>query len=53
MARPWVAGGLMLVLMETLAVFGAVSICASKRIQPKSFNTEDIIPLETNDFDDF
>ena len=26
MARPWVAGGLMLVLMETLADFGAVSI---------------------------
>ncbi len=26
MARPWIAGGLMLVLMETLADFGAVSI---------------------------
>lgn len=26
MARPWIAGGLMLVMMETLADFGAVSI---------------------------
>ena len=26
MARPWIAGGLMLVIMETLADFGAVSI---------------------------
>ena len=26
MARPWIASGLMLVLMETLADFGAVSI---------------------------
>ena len=26
MARPWIAGGLMLVLMETLADFGAVSV---------------------------
>ncbi len=26
MARPWIAGGLMLVLMETMADFGAVSI---------------------------
>ncbi|WP_262509199.1 ABC transporter permease subunit, partial [Salmonella sp. S071_01786] len=26
MARPWIAGGLMLVLMETLADFGTVAV---------------------------
>jgi iron(III) transport system permease protein len=41
MARPWIVSGLMLVLMETLADFGAVSIfnycgCSGRRLRRAS-----------------